>query len=126
MSLEVWKVEELEMLSKTLEIAYREIADVCAEMRRHNYLSLVLQARAANTTYRPAIARLAAGIKNEFRDQYSCSITGGIPNWQMNQRKVHARRERDAKKNKDKTARRKTIKPAEPVEKEIVKRPSRR
>lgn len=126
MSLEVWKVEEMEMLSSELLIAGRKIAEVCAEMRKKNYLSLVLQARAAQTTYRPAISRLAAGIENEFRDQYNCSITGAIPSWQMNQKKVDARRERDAKKKKDKTTRRKEIKPAAPVEKELAKRPSRK
>lgn len=123
MSLESWTVDELELLSSNLIIAGREIAETCAEMRKHNYLELVLQARSAQTVYMPTISKLAGTIKSEFRDQHGCSVTGRIPAWQLNQKKIEARRERDILKGDDKVARRKGVHVPPAIEKQIVKRP---
>ena len=128
MSLEKWKVQELELLSQSLILAGERIAKTTAEMRKANYLELVLQARAAMTVYRPNLVRLAGTIDSEFRDQYGCSVTGGVPSWQMNQKKVEARKAKETAVTADKSKRRGGIHSATGSlgEKEREKRPSKK
>lgn len=111
----------MEMLSEALGQAKREIDETTAEMRRRNYLSLVLQARAVMTVYRPVISKFAASIKAEFRDQYGCSVNGGTPAWQLNQKKVEARAERNKSRAADKSSRSAEVNEVKEREREAIR-----
>lgn len=116
MAVEMWTVQELELLVEDGISAFKRIGDVCNKMRRAEVSEIALQARTAMTIYRQTLVRLSGTIESEFQDQLNCKKTGMTPAWQMNQRKVEAARNRKAAAAKDKEVRRKDIKPREEEE----------